>query len=102
MIVLMQQTDAALLLFMSGCVMFLICEDKYSAEHRWLRAALALFGFLSFAQAMWLLGVWQPSRAGYPWPRLSLDGSVAILSLIRVVFVVRIITDRRSRLRHAI
>ena len=100
MMVLMQQLDAFLLFLTAAAVLFLLSEDKTFGNF-WLRLVLVLFGFFSFSQGMWLIGIWKPGSAGYPWPRVMLDTTIALLAVARVVQVWKL-AQNGHRIRHII
>lgn len=95
MVVLMQRTDAALLFLVAFCTVISLCEDRQYAHNFFMRLALAGLGFCCAAQAFWLLGVWRPSSAGFPWPRLSFDAMLALCAVLRSRLVLR--SRRRNR-----
>lgn len=79
--------DAAVLILSAVCIGVLICADAY---FRPIVPAtiLAALGGTAFLQAMWLLGVWIPGSAGYPWPRLGFDVALFLIVLWRTAPVV--------------
>lgn len=84
----MMQIDAALLILCSMNIAILLCEDP--AYRSFGPAALmTYFGATVFLQAMWLLGVWVPGVAGFPWPRISCDVGLFAISAWRVAIVLR-------------
>jgi hypothetical protein len=90
------QIDAALLILISLCSMILAQED--GSLTWWTRIPVLLVGAFSFAQALWLLGIWIPSAAGYPWPRLTLDTSFAIAAVSRTIVVLVALRRNSGRL----
>jgi len=81
----LQMLDASCLI---GCALVgivLVQRDFHDAPGP-VRASFLWFSFACWAQAMWLLGVWIPTDAGYPWPRTLLDGSLLVASLARLFY----------------
>lgn len=83
---LMMQADAVLLVLVALCCAIIVCEDRDQAFLPKL-ALVALACALTF-QAAWLLGIWIPGVAGYPWPRLSVDFAMFVLAVWRVLTMV--------------
>lgn len=97
----LMQIDAALLILAAMGIATLVCADQV---FRPIVPAipLALIGGTSFLQAMWLLGVWVPGAAGYPWPRLGFDAAFFALVVWRTIVVIiehRTETRRCAELR---
>src|SRR5882672_12942037 len=95
---IMMHLDAIVLVACSLLLSILLCEDRL---YRPILPAIlmALLALTQFLQAMWLLGIWIPGTAGYPWPRLSID---LLMMLVLVWRVGRVLkekwhTDRRGR-----
>lgn len=93
------QIDALLLMVLATSALVILTEDVSLCFVQ--RAAVALAGAASFAQAMWLLGIWIPSASGYPWPRVSLDIALAVVAVLRAVAVVTF-NYRHERRRHGV
>lgn len=89
--------DALSLLIMMVSSIIVVCHDRTLGFFS--RATVCFAGAMCFAQAMWLLGIWEPSAAGYPLPRLLLDISlaVAVLGRTRVVLVEHYRRHHRQR-----
>lgn len=82
----LMHVDAVLLILASLCLGILICADRVFQP--FLPAVIAAaIGGTAFLQAMWLLGVWIPGAAGYPWPRLSFDVAFFALVVWRTIVV---------------
>jgi hypothetical protein len=81
------QIDATFLLAITSCTLILLTEDRTLGLFS--RPAVALVGALSFAQALWLLGIWIPGASGFPWPRLALDGGFALAAILRTATVLK-------------
>lgn len=90
------QIDATLLLFISFCCLILAQED--GSLTWWTRIPVLIVGAFSFAQSLWLLGLWIPSAAGYPWPRVMLDASFAFASISRTAVVLIALYRNSGRL----
>jgi hypothetical protein len=89
----LQIADALFLIGIVGCSMIILQRDFKHASI-FLRAAVVVFMISAWGQAMWLLGVWQPTDAGFPWPRVTFDGTLFLTSSGRVLW------SEKSRLRH--
>lgn len=96
MVGIMQLLDATFLILTVCCALVLLAEDPFycTSRRQWRciirRAALVGLGIGSFSQAAWLLGVWVPGVAGYPWPRLTLDACMFFLFASRALYVLRL------------
>lgn len=103
MMVFFQQLDALCLFVTFMCVLFLLAEDRLYQENMFLRVMVGLWGLANFAQALWLSGVWQPSRTGYPWPRILLDTLLVVICIYRVAMVAAMMRrDHGYRVLHSI
>lgn len=89
--------DAIFLVMISISVFVLLAEDCWF-RHWPMRPIGVAFGISSFAQSMWLLGVWTPSSSGFPLPRIVFD---VLLFAIVAVRVFAVLADKyRSFSRH--
>lgn len=77
--------DAFSLITMALCSIILVCHDRTLSFFG--RFAVCFAGAMCFAQSMWLLGVWVPGNAGYPWPRVTLDTALAVAAVTRAHLV---------------
>lgn len=80
----LQLADAGFLIGLVFCTIVVLQRDLRQAS-LFLRSAIVLFMIAAWGQAMWLLGVWEPSDAGFPWPRTVFDGSLFLTTLARVL-----------------
>lgn len=90
------QIDAGVLLVWVLCCLILAQED--GSLTRLTRIPVLVVGAFAFMQALWLLGVWVPSAAGYPLPRLGLDIAVAAAFMTRTVEVLVALRKNSGRL----
>lgn len=89
----MQLLDAT---FLIGCFLLtvVILQRDFKNAHLLIRCVISLFALLAFMQAMWLLGFWVPGAAGFPWPRVTLDGALFLSCLTRVAFRAQWTTEK--------
>lgn len=90
------QIDASLLILITFCCLVLAQED--GSLTTWTRIPVLLVGAFAFSQALWLLGIWIPSKVGYPWPRLLLDSAFAFACVSRVIVVLLALRRNSGRL----
>lgn len=83
---LLMQADAVLLVLIALCCAILVCESR-DCDGFFPRAMLVVFACVLCLQSAWLLGIWIPGVAGYPWPRLSVDFALFVLAVWRVLMV---------------
>jgi hypothetical protein len=96
---LMQRADAAMLMIMTISAIIIAQED--TTLGRLPRFAVLVVGIASFAQVLWLLGIWEPGAAGYPSARLALDAALAFSAAVRVGVVLQDADRRRGVQDHS-
>lgn len=91
---LMMHADAVLIVMIALCCGIVVCEDRDQSFVP--KLALVVLAIALCFQAAWLLGIWIPGVAGYPWPRLSVDFALFVLAVWRVLTM---LADNRTELR---
>lgn len=93
---MLMQIDAAILMVWVICSLILAQED--GSLTRITRIPVLMVGAFAFSHVLWLLGFWVPSSAGYPWPRLGLDGAVGLAFMTRTSEVLSALRKNSGRL----
>lgn len=94
---LMMHADAVLLVMIALCCGVVVCEDR--SQHFLPKLGFVALACMSCFQAAWLLGIWSPGAAGYPWPRLSFDFVLFVLIVWQMLMMLSENRQEGRRLR---